>query len=144
MHHRFSFAALASVAALVAACGNPLYSPCAGQADCTEGLRCVDLGGEQRICTRPCTTTKARAGWPEGFANEELFVDGSGVVGGEADPQCADDAVKVLAEDNPDEGAQNILVASDGIVGVCRVTPLLLADPKISNESELVGICAPL
>lgn len=144
MHSRLSSVVLAVVAAAAAACGNPLYSPCEGQIDCADGLRCVDLGGDQRLCTRPCTTTKGRAGYPEGFDNDELFVDGSGASGGAADPQCADAAVDVSAQDNPDEGAQNILVESDGLVGVCQVTPSLLADPAISNDSVLVGVCAPL
>ena len=136
---------VAALAVLTAVgCTSPLYSPCDAQADCGDGLRCVDLGGDQRLCTRPCTTTKARAGYPEGFDNDELFVDGSGAAGGQDAPQCADAAVDVSSQDNPDEGAQNILVESEGIVGVCQVTPSLLADSAISNDSILVGLCAPL
>ena len=135
---------VAALAVLVTSgCTSPLYSPCDAQADCADGLRCVDLGGDQRLCTRPCTTTKQRAGYPEGFDNDELFVDGSGAKGGADAPQCSDSAVDVTSQDNPDQGAQNLLVESDGIVGVCRLSASLLADPAISGDSVLVGLCSP-
>lgn len=133
----------AVVAVSAAACGNPLYSPCNGQADCAEPLRCIDLGGDQQVCTKPCTTRKDRAGYPDGFDNDDLFVDGSGANSNVKDPECADAAVDITSQDNEDEGAQNILVESDGVVGVCRVSAALLNDNSISNESELTGFCSP-
>jgi hypothetical protein len=141
---RLCLSLVAVVAALASACGNPLYSPCEGQVDCAEGLRCLDLGNDQRVCTRPCTTTKERAGYPEGFDNDELFVDGTTAQGAAEAPQCSDSAVTVSSQDNTEQGAQNFLVESEGVVGVCRVTPSLLTDQAISGDSVLVGVCAPL
>ena len=132
-----------SVAAFAGACGNPLYSPCNGQVDCASELRCIDLGNEQRICTKPCTTTKDRAGYPDGFGNDDLLVDGSSEQESVDEPQCADAEVTVSSQDNPDEGAQNILVESDGVVGVCRLPQSLLDDNAVSGDSVLLGFCAP-
>jgi hypothetical protein len=126
-----------------AACGNPLYSPCDGQADCDEGLRCIDLGNQQRLCTKPCSVVKKAAGAPDGFDNDELFVDGSGAQSSVAEPQCADEAVTVTSQDDPDQAAQDIAVESAGVVGVCQVAPALLANDAISDDSILVGFCAP-
>jgi hypothetical protein len=141
---RYAFSALLVLAALSAVgCGNPLFSPCNGQADCAEGLRCIDLGNDQRLCTKPCTTTKGTAGYPDGFDDDELFVDGSSAQKNVANPECADAAVDVISQDNADQGAQNIQVTSDGVVGVCQVTPTLLADDRISDDSVLVGFCSP-
>lgn len=131
---------LASVFAM--ACGRPLYAPCTGT-DCDEGLRCVDLGNEQRICTKPCTVVKKKAGYPDGFENDDLFVDGSGLTNSVDEPQCSDAPVTVTSQD-ADEGPQNILVEGDGVIGVCRVSPEQLADNTISGDSQLVGVCAPL
>jgi hypothetical protein len=140
---RLALLVVVSCGAFASACGNPLYSPCNGQADCAEPLRCIDLGNEQRICTKPCTTTKKRAGYPDGFGNDDLFVDGSSEQETVAEPQCADAEVTVSSEDNPDEGAQNVLVESDGVVGVCRVSAALLNDDAISGDSVLLGFCSP-
>jgi hypothetical protein len=140
---RFVLAPLASLTVVLAACGNPLFSPCNGQADCASDLRCVDLGNDQRLCTKPCSVVKDAAGYPDGFDNDELFVDGSGAQSSVADPECADDAVTVTSQDNPDQGAQDILVESAGVVGVCQVAPSLLQDDAISNDSVLIGFCAP-
>ncbi len=133
----------AAVASFAVSCGNPLYSPCNGQVDCASDLRCVDLGNEQRICTKPCTTTKKRAGYPDGFGNDELLVDGSSDQETVDEPQCADASVTVSSEDNPDQGAQNVLIESDGVVGVCQVAQSLLDDDAISGDSVLLGFCAP-
>ena len=81
-----------------AGCGNPLFSPCEGQVDCVEGLRCIDMGNEQRLCTKPCSTTKATAGYPDGFDNDDLFVDGSGAASTVSDPECADAPVDILVK----------------------------------------------
>ena len=126
-----------------AGCGNPLFSPCEGQVDCVEGLRCIDMGNEQRLCTKACSTTKATAGYPDGFDNDDLFVDGSGAASTVSDPECADAQVDVAAQDDPDQEAQSILVESVGVVGVCQVAPSLLADDRISDASRLVGFCVP-
>jgi hypothetical protein len=128
---------------VLAACANPLYSPCNGQADCASDLRCIDLGNNQRLCTKPCSVQKDAAGYPDGFDDDELFVDGSGAQSSVAEPECADEAVTVTSQDNPDEAAQNILVESAGVVGVCQVAPSLLQDDAISGDSVLVGFCAP-
>ena len=93
--------------------------------------------------TKPCSVAKDAAGYPDGFDNDELFVDGSGAQSSVADPECADDAVTVTSQDNPDQGAQDILVESAGVVGVCQVAPSLLQDDAISGDSVLVGFCAP-
>lgn len=135
--------ALAFAAVALAACGNPLYSPCNGQVDCASPLRCIDLGADQQICTKPCTTTKSAAGYPDGFDNAELYVDGSGAQSAVATPQCADQPVTVTSSDNPDEGSQNLLVESAGVVGVCQVAPILLQDDAINDDSILIGYCAP-
>ncbi len=135
---------LSVVVVVVAACaGNPLYAPCTGT-DCAEGLRCVDLGGDQRVCTKPCAVTKNRAGFPDGFENDELFVDGAGTQVNVADPQCADAVVDITSQDNENDSGQNILVSSAGAVGVCRVSAEQLADNTISADSVLAGFCAPL
>jgi hypothetical protein len=139
---RAVFACL-SLSVVVAACGGPLYAPCDGT-NCAEGLRCVDLGGDQQICTKPCTVVKKRAGYPDGFNDDTLFEDGSSGENPVDDPACADAAVTVTSQDNANEGAQNILVESTGAVGVCRVSPEQLADNSISGDSELSGFCAPL
>ena len=135
--------AAAVVVVFATACGSPLYAPCSGT-DCEEGLRCVDLGNEQRICTRPCAVTKDRAGYPDGFENDELFEDGGAAQVSVDDPQCADAAVDITSQDNEDQGGQNLLVESSGAVGVCRVSAEQLADDGIANDSVLAGFCAPL
>jgi hypothetical protein len=140
---RFTLAPLASLPLALAACGNPLFSPCNGQVDCAGDLRCVDLGNNQRLCTKPCSVAKDAAGYPDGFDNDELFVNGSGAQSSVADPECADDAVTVTSQDDPDSDAQDILVESAGVVGVCQVAPALLQDDAISGDSVLVGFCAP-
>jgi hypothetical protein len=125
------------------ACGNPLYAPCSGT-DCIEGLRCVNFGNDQRICTKPCTVVKNRAGFPDGFDDDTLFEDGGATSSEVAEPQCSDQAVTVTSQDNENEAAQNILVEGDGAIGVCRVSPEQLADTAISADSILAGFCAPL
>jgi hypothetical protein len=132
-------------APLIAACqAGELYEACNGATDCEEGLRCVDLGGDQRLCTRPCSVEKRRAGYPEGLDDDEIFTDGSSAQSSVKDPQCADAAIDVASQDNPDQGAQDIAIASKGVVGVCHVAPALLADDAISGDSILTGFCAPL
>jgi hypothetical protein len=131
------------VVVVVSACGNPLYAPCSGT-DCIEGLRCVDLGNDQRVCTKPCTVVKDRAGYPDGFDDDTLFEDGSAGTNDVKDPQCSDAAVSVTSQDNEEEGAQNILVEGDGLIGVCRVSAEQLGDESISGDSVLAGFCAPL
>ncbi|MDP2344456.1 MAG: hypothetical protein Q8O67_26095 [Deltaproteobacteria bacterium] len=133
-----------AVAAVVASsCGNPLFAPCTGT-DCIEGLRCVDLGNQQRVCTKPCVVTKDRAGYPDGFEDDALFEDGGAATVTVADPQCGDAAVDITSQDNENEGGQNILVESEGAVGVCRVSVEQLEDDSISGDSQLAGFCAPL
>jgi hypothetical protein len=129
---------------LAAACGNPLFSPCSGQLDCGEGLRCVDLGNNQRLCTRPCSVVKKAAGLPDGFDNDALFEDGGTAQQDIADPACGDDTISLISQDNPDERGQNISVESNGVVGVCRVSPEQLANNDIASDSVLSGFCAPL
>jgi hypothetical protein len=142
--NRSSFAVVVVVVGLIAAsCGHPLYAPCTGT-DCEEGLRCVDLGNDQRVCTKPCAVTKNRAGFPDGFEKDELFEDGGAAQVNVADPQCADAAVDVTSQDNENEGGQNLLVESSGAVGVCRVSQEQLADDQISGDSVLAGFCSPL
>ena len=140
---RSRFVAVVVVVGAAFGCGSPLYAPCSGT-DCIEGLRCVDLGGEQRICTRPCAVTKDRAGYPDGFEDDALFEDGGAAQKNVADPQCADAAVDITSQDNENEGGQNILVDSAGAVGVCRVSAEQLADDSIARDSVLAGFCSPL
>lgn len=141
MMFRSAFVVVAAVS--FAACGHPLYAPCTGT-DCDEGLRCVDLGDDQRVCTKPCTVVKKKAGYPDGFDDDELFADGSSTSKNVKEPQCSDAAVTVTSQDNADQGAQNILVEGDGVIGVCRVSDEQLADDSISGDSVLVGFCSPL
>jgi len=136
-------ALIALALSTLAACGNPLYSPCNGQLDCGPNLRCLDLGGDQRLCTRACTTTKARAGYPEGFGNESLFEEGAGAQNAVATPVCSDQPVTVTSSDTDQQG-NNILVESAGIVGTCRVSAAVLDDDAISSDSLVIGVCAPL
>lgn len=141
---RFALAfSVVVVAACASGCGNPLYAPCSGT-DCIEGLRCVDLGNDQRVCTKPCTVVKNRAGYPDGFDDDGLFEDGGSTSVDVKEPQCSDSAVTVTSQDNAEEGAQNLLVEGDGAIGVCRVSAEQLADNTISGDSILAGFCAPL
>lgn len=135
--------ALLAGALAAAGCGGPLYAPCSST-DCIEGLRCVDLGNDQKLCTKPCTVTKDRAGYPDGFEEDKLFEGGGAATVTVADPQCADASVNITSQDNADDDAQNLLVESAGAVGVCRVSPEQLADSNISNDSILAGFCSPL
>jgi hypothetical protein len=142
---RFSFLAFVAIAPVVAACqAGELYEACNGATDCNEGLRCIDLGGDQRLCTRPCSVEKRRAGYPEGLDDDALFTDGGSAQATVKDPQCADAAIDVASQDNPDDGAQDIAIESSGVVGVCRVAATLLEDDSISKDSVLTGFCAPL
>jgi hypothetical protein len=137
--------AVAVVAVVASGCGaGALYEACNGATDCQEGLRCVDLGNDQRVCTRPCSVTKERAGYPEGLDGDDLFTDGAGANAKVDDPICADAAIAVTSQDDPDQAAQNIAIESEGVVGVCRVAPELLADDNIAAKSVLRGFCAPL
>ncbi len=136
-------AAAACFFVVTAGCSNPLYAPCTG-ADCAEGLRCVDLGDQQRLCTKTCTVTKDRAGYPDGFDDDTLFEDGGAGQTTVTEPQCADAAVDITSQDNAEQSAQNIAVQSDGVVGVCRVSAEQLADESISGDTQLLGFCAPL
>jgi hypothetical protein len=135
----------ASLVACLAACqAGELYEACDGATDCEEGLRCVDLGGDQRLCTRPCSVEKRRAGYPEGLDDDALFTDGGSAQATVKDPQCADAAIDVTSQDDPDQAAQDIAIESKGTVGVCRVAATLVADQAISGDSILTGFCAPL
>jgi hypothetical protein len=137
--------ALLAALALVGACqAGELYEACDGATDCEEGLRCVDLGGDQRICTRACTVEKRRAGYPEGLEDDALLTDGATGQSTVKDPQCADAAIEVASQDDPDGPAQDVALESKGVVGVCRVAATLLQDPAISDASVLTGFCAPL
>ena len=139
-----SLAALVVLAVLGGCRTGALYEACDDAVDCAEGLRCVDLGGDQRLCTRPCTVEKRRAGYPDGLADEGLFTDGGAASASVDDPQCADAPVDVTSQDDPEASAQKIAVESKGVVGVCRVAPALLDDDSIGPESVLPGLCAPL
>ena len=124
--------------------GGGLYAACNGPSDCAEGLRCIDLGGDQRLCTRPCSVEKSRAGYPEGLEDEELLADGAGGQASVKEPQCGDAKIDVTSQDNPDQGAQNVAIESAGVVGVCTVATALLEDDAISGDSVLPGFCTPL
>lgn len=137
------FARIASLAVftLVAGC-NPLYAPCNGQIDCTQGLRCVNLGGDDgAICTKPCSISKGRAGFPDAADNDAFFEDGSQASETVSDSACAEGDVTVSSEDA--DGPNNVLVEGD-VVGVCRTSEEQQTSGEIGNDSELRGWCAPL
>lgn len=135
---------MAILAALLAGCSSPLYAPCERQADCAEGLRCVNLGGDYgALCTRACTISKERAGHPEALDDDALFEDGTTQLKEVADAQCSEGPVKVGSQDVEGGPEQDVSVEGE-IVGVCRVSQEQLANPRISGDSQLSGFCVPL
>ncbi len=125
----------------LSACGGSLYAPCDGQTGCSDDLRCVNVGGDTGLCTRPCTITKSRAGYPDALDENAFFEDGTTTEETVADAACSEGDVTVTSQDG--DGPQTIGVAGD-VVGVCRVSPELLASGEIAGDSQLSGWCAPL
>jgi len=136
--------ALLGVVVVAGSQAGQLDEACDDAVDCAEGLRCVDLGGDQRLCARPCTVEKRRAGYPEGLADEALFTDGGTAQASVDDPQCADAPIDVTSQDEPEAAAQKIAIRSSGVVGVCRVAPALLAHDAVAPGSVVAGLRAPL
>lgn len=129
---------------LATACGGALYAPCDGQVACADGLRCVNVGGDLgALCTKPCTVSKARAGFPDALDEDAFFEDGTTTeetVSGE-NSACSEGDVTITSQDQ--DGPQQIGVEGD-VVGVCRVSPEQLASGDIAGNSQLSGWCTPL
>lgn len=139
---RSSVLALVPALLFAAACGGPLYAPCDSQMACAEGLRCVNVGGDLgALCTRPCTITKSRVGYPDALDEESYFEDGTTTEAKVDDAACADGEVTVTSQDQ--DGPQQIGVSGE-VVGVCRVSPEQVAASEIAGNSQLQGWCTPL
>lgn len=131
-----------SAVLVLSACGGALYAPCDNQTGCSEGLRCINIGGDYgAVCTRPCSVTKDRAGYPDALDENSYFEDGTTTEATVTDAACAEGDVTVTSEDT--DGAQRIGVSGD-VVGVCRVSPEQLASDEIAADSILSGWCTPL
>jgi len=120
------------------ACGNSLYAPCASNVDCGGGdLQCVQLGEPYgAMCTRPCTISRSRSGLPDAIDEDQYFENGASHADTVTDSACADQPVEVTTQDG------NMEYTSDGIVGVCRLSPETAA-LGVSGNSPLQGICTP-
>lgn len=139
---RAALASLVPALLLASACGGSLYAPCDSQLGCADGLRCVNVGGDYgALCTRPCTVTKSRAGFPDALDESAFFEDGTTHDETVADSACAEGSVKVTSQDQ--DGPQQIGVEGE-IVGVCRVSPEQIASNQIAGNSVLSGWCTPL
>lgn len=129
---------------LASACGGALYAPCDGQVGCADGLRCVNVGGDYgALCTRPCTVTKARAGYPDALDEDAFFEDGTTTEETVAadESACSEGDVTIASQDQ--DGPQQIGVSGD-VVGVCRVSLEQVASGEIAGNSQLSGWCTPL
>jgi hypothetical protein len=133
--------ALLALGTLFGAC-NPLYAPCNGQIDCAQDLRCVNLGDDSgSICTKPCSISKGRAGFPDAADNDAFYEDGSSQSETVGDSACAEGEVTVTSEDA--DGPNNVLVEGD-VVGVCRTSSEQQTSGELGDDSSLRGWCAPL
>lgn len=135
-------AVLFTLVALMSAACNPLYAPCNGQIDCAQGLRCVNVGGETgAICTKSCSISKSRAGFPDAADDDAFFEDGASQSETVDDSACAEGDVTVTSEDS--DGPNNLLVEGD-VVGVCRTSVEQQTSGELGEDSVLRGWCTPL
>ncbi len=119
-------------------CGGGLYSPCENNIDCVgDQLRCVNLGdGQGGTCSRPCAISTNRSGLPDVLDDDALFEDGAAQTSSAEASPCNEGPATAAVQDG------NVLVESDGVVGVCRISPEVAA-AGFGEDSTMVGWCAP-
>ncbi len=119
-------------------CGGGLYSPCERNLDCAgEGLQCVNLDGDRGICTRQCSISPNRSGYPDVLDDDALFENGAAQTAQAPDSPCNEGTATATVQDG------NVIVEGDGIVGVCRVSPEVIASNEFGEDSFVPGWCAP-
>ena len=118
-------------------CGGGLYAPCERNLDCSgENLQCVNLSGQGGICSRPCSISPDRSGYPDVLDDDALFENGATQTAQSPDSPCNETAASATVQDG------NVIVESDGAVGVCRISPEVRAS-NLGEDSFMPGWCAP-